>query len=105
VKNAVMIVLVAALVAGVIGNIAQRQIYGPTAAERADQAKIAAAAKARDQAAYDRATKEAAVDIGPREFLWTVIPPLLIGIVGGYLIYRRWPTAPPPPPTTATTSR
>ena len=69
-----MIVLVAALVAGVIGNIAQRQIYGPTAAERADQAKIAAAAKARDQAAYDRATKEAAVDNGPREFLWTVIP-------------------------------
>jgi hypothetical protein len=97
-KNAVMIVLVAALLAGVVGNIAQRQIYGPSAIERADAAKIAAAAKAQDKAAYDRATKDAAVDISPREFLWTAIPPVVIAIVGGLVIYRRWPhgTAPPP---------
>jgi hypothetical protein len=49
--------------------------------------------KAQDQAAYDRATKDEAVDIGTREFLWTMIPPLLIGIVGGFVIYRRWPSA------------
>jgi hypothetical protein len=93
VKNVVLLVLVAALVAGVIGNIAQRQIYGPTATERAAQARIKAAVKAQDQAAYDRATKDEAVDIGTREFLWTMIPPLLIGIVGGFVIYRRWPSA------------
>jgi hypothetical protein len=93
VKNVVLLVLVAALVAGVIGNIAQRQIYGPTATERAAQARIQAAVKAQDQAAYDRATKDEAVDIGAREFLWTMIPPVLIGIVGGFVIYRRWPSA------------
>jgi hypothetical protein len=92
VKNAVMLVLVAALVAGVIGNVAERQIYGPTASERAAAARAQAAIKAKDQAAYDRATKDAAVDIGTREFLWTMIPPLLIGGIGGFLIYRRWPT-------------
>jgi len=95
VKNAVMIVLVAALVAGVIGNIAQRQIYGPTASERAVQAKVDAAIKAQDQAAYDRATQDQAVDISTREFLWTILPPLLIGGVGGLLIYRRWSSATP----------
>lgn len=104
-KNAVLIVLVAALLAGMIGNVAQRQIYGPTAAERADKAKIDAAVKAKDQDAYARASQNAAVDIGPREFLWTVVPPLLIGLVGGYVIYRRWPRATVPPATTATTSR
>ncbi len=90
-KNAVMFVLVAAVLAGGIGNILQRQIYGPTARERATAARIEAAAKSRDQAAFDRATKEAAVEIGPREFLWTVVPPLTIVLVGGLLIYRRWP--------------
>jgi hypothetical protein len=100
-KNAVMIVLVAALVAGVAGNIAQRQLYGPTATERAAAAKIEAARKAQDQAAFDRATKDAAVDIGPREFLWTMIPPLLIGVVGGLVLYRRWPHEPAPPPEAA----
>jgi hypothetical protein len=93
VKNAVMLVLVAAVVAGALGNVIERQIYGPTARERATAARIEAAAKARDQAAFDRATKEAAVEIGPREFLWTVIPPLTILLVGGLLIYRRWPRA------------
>ena len=102
-KNAVMIVLVAALVAGMVGNVAQRQIYGPSATERANAAKIAAAAKAQDQAAYDRATKDAAVAIGPREFLWTAIPPLVIGIAGGLLIYRRWPRGTAPPPREAAT--
>jgi hypothetical protein len=82
-----MLVLVTALVAGVIGNIAQRQIYGPTASERAVQAKVDAAIKAHDQAAYDRATQDQAVDISTREFLWTILPPLLIG---GVFIYRRW---------------
>jgi hypothetical protein len=85
-----MLVLVTALVAGVIGNIAQRQIYGPTASERAVQAKVDAAIKAHDQAAYDRATQDQAVDISTREFLWTILPPLLIGGVGGFFIYRRW---------------
>jgi len=85
-----MLVLVAALVAGVIGNVTQRQIYGPTASERAVQAKVDAAIKARDQAAYDRATQEQAVDISTREFLWTILPPLLIGGIGGFIIYRRW---------------
>jgi hypothetical protein len=93
VKNAVMLVLVAALVAGVIGNVAQRQIYGPTASERAIQAQVDAAIKAHDQAAYDRATKEQAVDISTREFVWTILPPLLIGVVGGFILYRRWPSA------------
>ncbi len=90
-KNAVLLVLVAAVVAGALGNILERQIYGPTARERATQARMAAAIKAGDQAAYDRASKEAAVDIGAREFLWTVIPPVTIVLVGGLLIYRRWP--------------
>jgi hypothetical protein len=91
VKNAVMLVLVAAVLSGAIGNILQRQIYGPTTRERATAARISAAIKAGDQAAYDRASKDAAVDIGTREFLWTIIPPLAIGLVGGLLIYRRWP--------------
>ena len=90
-KNAVMLVLVAAVVAGAIGNILERQIYGPTPASAPRQARIAAAIKAGDQAAYDRASKDAAVDIGTREFLWTIIPPVTIGLVGGLLIYRRWP--------------
>ena len=90
-KNAVMLVLVGAILAGGIGNIMERQIYGPTLRERATAARISAAIKAGDQAAYDRASKDAAVDIGAREFLWTIIPPLTIGLVGGLLIYRRWP--------------
>ena len=90
-KNAVMLVLVGAILAGAIGNILERQIYGPTPRERATAARISAAIKAGDQAAYDRASKDAAVDIGTREFLWTIIPPLTIGLVGGLLIYRRWP--------------
>ena len=52
---------------------------------------MAAAIKAGDQSAYDRASKDAAVDIGTREFLWTIIPPLAIGLVGGLVLYRRWP--------------
>jgi hypothetical protein len=91
VKNAVMLVLVAAVVAGALGNILERQIYGPTLREKATAARISAAIKAGDKAAYDRASKDAAVDIGAREFLWTIIPPLAIGLVGGLLIYRRWP--------------
>jgi hypothetical protein len=91
VKNAVMLVLVAAILAGGIGNIVQRQIYGPTLQERATVARMEAAIKARDQAAYDRASKDNAVDISTREFLWTIIPPLAIGLVGSLLIYRRWP--------------
>ena len=90
-KNAVMLVLVAAVVAGALGNILERQIYGPTARERATAARIDAAVKAGDQAAFDRASKEAAVEIGPREFLWTIVPPLTIILVGGLVIYRRWP--------------
>ena len=90
-----MLVLVAALVAGVIGNLTQRQIYGPTTTERAAQAKIDAAIKAHDQAAYDRATQEQAVDISTREFLWTIIPPLLIAGIGGLCNYRRWSSKAP----------
>ena len=56
-KNAVLLVLVAAVVAGALGNILERQIYGPTARERATQARMAAAIKAGDQAAYDRASR------------------------------------------------
>lgn len=91
-----MFVLVAAVLSGAIGNVLQRQIYGPTERERAQQAKIEAAAAARDQAAFDRATKEAAVDIGPREFAWTFGPPFVIFVVGGLLIWRRWPHGPVP---------
>lgn len=90
-KNAVMLVLVAAIVAGALGNILERQIYGPTLREQATAARISAAVKAGDKTAYDRASKDAAVDIGTREFLWTIIPPIAIGLVGGLLIYRRWP--------------
>ncbi len=90
-KNAVMLVLVAAIVAGALGNILERQIYGPTLREQATAARISAAVKAGDKSAYDRASKDAAVDIGTREFLWTIIPPIAIGLVGGLLIYRRWP--------------
>jgi hypothetical protein len=90
-KNALLLVLVAAIVAGGVGNILERQIYGPTLRERATAARISAAIKAGDQAAYDRASKDAAVDIGTREFLWTITPPLVIGLVGGLLLYRRWP--------------
>jgi 5-enolpyruvylshikimate-3-phosphate synthase len=93
VKNAVMFVLVAAILAGGIGNIVVRQIYGPTAQERATVVRMEAAIKAKDQAAYDRASKDNAVDIGAREFLWTILPPLAVGLVGGLLIYRRWPRA------------
>ena len=65
-KNAVMLVLVGAILAGAIGNILERQIYGPTPRERATAARISAAIKAGDQSAYDRASKDAAVDIGTR---------------------------------------
>ena len=95
-KNAVMLVLVGAILAGGIGNILERQLYGPTLRERATAARISAAIKAGDQSAYDRASKDAAVDIGTREFLWTIIPPFTIGLLGGLLIYRRWPREPLP---------
>ncbi len=94
-KNAVMLVIVGAILAGGIGNIVERQIYGPTLRERATAARVTAAVKAGDRAAYDRASKDQAVDIGTREFLWTIIPPLAIGLVGSLLVYRRWPRAVP----------
>jgi hypothetical protein len=88
-------VLLLAVFAGVAGNVAQRKIYGPTERERAANARIEAARAAQDLAAFERAKKEAAVDIGPREFAWTVVPPLVIGGIGVLWLRRRWPAAVP----------
>ena len=52
---------------------------------------MAHAIKVGDRSAYDRASKDDAVDIGTREFLWTILPPIAIGLFGSLLIYRRWP--------------
>ncbi len=90
-----MAVLLLALLAGVVGNVSQRKIYGPTDRERAANARIEAARDAQDLAAFERAKKEAAVEISPGAFGWTVVPPLVIGGIGAIWLRRRWPTPAP----------
>ena len=93
-----MIAIFAALLAGAAGNIVQRAWFGPTATERQRAVAMAQAEKANDTAEAERILAAGAVDVGPREMAFTMVPFVLV--IGGYAAYalarrpRRphWPT-------------
>ena len=98
VKRSLFAAIVIALLAGAVGNIASRQVFGPTRTELLHRAAVDAAVRSKDQVQYERAAGAAAVDIAPREMAFTMGP--FIAVLGGYALVialrrRRSGDAPP----------
>jgi hypothetical protein len=80
-----MIVIFAALLAGALGNVVQRAWFGPTGTERQRAAALVKAQQTNDTAEADRLLAAGAVDVGPREMAFTMVP--FVGVLAGYGIY------------------
>jgi hypothetical protein len=85
-----MIALFAALLAGALGNIVERAVYGATESERQRAAALADAQRNGDAVAAERVLAANAVDVGPREMAFTMLPFILVlGGYAGYVVVTR----------------